>query len=159
MTVKDETPAITAAETVRILVGEWASTIDMPAPNRLDITLNRADDLMAAVAGLLVKRMGTLTAITGLDLGPESGELEVLYHFCTGALIVTLRVRLPRDGAAVPTLSEIIPIAETYERELQEMLGVTVVGLRNKARLYLPDDWPAGVYPLRKDFDPGILSQ
>jgi Ni,Fe-hydrogenase III component G len=25
------------------------------------------------------------------------------------------------------------------------------------AHLYLPDDWPAGVYPLRKDFDPAVL--
>ncbi len=157
-TIMDESHAYTTVETVRLLVGEWASAFEAPAPNRLDVYLKRADDLVAAVAGLRVKRLGYLSAITGLDLGVETGELEVLYHFCTRALIVTLRVRLPRDGATVPTLSEIIPVAEPFERELQEMLGVTVVGLRNNARLYLPDDWPEGVYPLRKDFDSQVLT-
>jgi len=39
---------------------------------------------------------------------------------------------------------------------MMEMLGVTFTGLRNQNRLYLPDDWPEGIYPLRKDFDPAI---
>ncbi len=34
------------------------------------------------------------------------------------------------------------------------MFGITVIGLRNPAHLYLPDDWEDGVYPLRKEFDP-----
>jgi Ni,Fe-hydrogenase III component G len=39
------------------------------------------------------------------------------------------------------------------------MFGVTVVGLRNVEHLYLPDDWPAGVYPLRKDHNPQPVLQ
>jgi Ni,Fe-hydrogenase III component G len=37
------------------------------------------------------------------------------------------------------------------------MFGITVTGLRNPERLYLPEDWPVEVYPLRKDFDPAVL--
>ena len=32
-----------------------------------------------------------------------------------------------------------------------EMFGVVVDGTPNPSRLFLPDDWPDGVYPLRKD--------
>ncbi len=145
-------------ETARLLVQEWASEIQTPIPNRLDVYLRRPDDLVPAVTGLRVKRLGYLTAISGVDLGVEAGEIEVIYHFCVGPAVIQLRVRTPRDNAAVPTLSEIIPSAEPFERELSEMLGVRVVGLRTPEHLYLPDDWPQGVYPLRKDFDPAMLT-
>jgi Ni,Fe-hydrogenase III component G len=124
-----------------------------PEPNRLDVIVASPEDLVPMVAGLRVQRLGYLAAITGLDLGPQAGELEVLYHFCTAAAVVTLRLRLPREAAVVPTLTELIPSAESFERELSEMFGVTVTGLPNPEHLYLPDDWPADIYPLRKDFD------
>jgi Ni,Fe-hydrogenase III component G len=141
------------------LLAPWAerSTIIQPEPERMDVVLTTTADLVPVTAALRVKRLGYLSAITGLDLGPEAGELEVLYHFCTGPLIITLRLRVPRVGAVVPTLTELIPSAEPYERELSEMFGIRVAGLRVPAHLYLPDDWPAGVYPLRKDFDPAVL--
>ena len=46
----------------------------------------------------------------------------------------------------------IIPSATLYERELQEMFGIMVEGTPETERLLLPDDWPDGVYPLRKAF-------
>ena len=153
-----ETSAV--METARLLVQEWAEEMTIPEPNRLDVVLKQADDLVPAVAGLRVKRLGYLSAITGLDLGSGVGELEVLYHFCTGPVVITLRVRLPREKgvASIPTLSDIIPSAQSFERELSEMLGVSVIGLDNPGYLYLPDDWPEATYPLRKDFDQQLLS-
>jgi Ni,Fe-hydrogenase III component G len=135
----------------------WKTEVTRPAPNRLDATLTSVDDLVPIVVGLRVKQLGYLSAITGLDHGPEAEQLEALYHFSTGAAIVTLRIKLPRKGAIVPTLSDIIPNAEVFERELSEMFGVHVAGLRAPDHLYLPDGWPEGVYPLRKDFDPHVL--
>lgn len=136
---------------------DWVTETGQPEPNRLDAKLRSPGDLLPIVAALRVKRLGYLAAITGLDLGAEAGEIEVLYHFCVRSAIITLRVRLPREGASVPTLSEIIPSAESYERELSEMFGVTIKDLRTPEHLYLPDDWPETAYPLRKDFDPEIL--
>lgn len=137
------------------LVEEWVWTTETnrPEPNRLDVTLTAVEDLIPITVALRVKRLGYLAAISGLDLGSEVGELEVLYHFCTAAAVVTLRLRLPRENAHVPSLCQIIPSAEPFERELSEMFGVTVDNLPNPMRIYLPDDWPEGIYPLRKDFD------
>jgi Ni,Fe-hydrogenase III component G len=52
----------------------------------------------------------------------------------------------------VPSICGVIPSAGFFERELGEMLGVTVDGIPDASRLFLPDDWPDGVYPLRKEF-------
>ena len=130
----------------------WAQDVKEPEPNRLDTSIETSD-LVAATAALTEARWGYLTAITGLDLGVEAGAIEVLYHFCAGAAVVTLRVRTPRAAPSVPSICSIIPSAVLFERELSEMFGVMVAGIPNSDRLYLPDDWPAGVYPLRKDFD------
>ena len=131
----------------------WALETSEPEPNRLDVKLASAGDLISVVTAMRVKRLGYLSAITGLDGGAQSDQLEVLYHFCTGAAVITLRVALPRQQAVVPSLCEIIPGAEVMERELMEMFGVTVSGLPNTEHLYLPDEWPEATYPLRKDFD------
>ncbi len=140
-----------ALQTASTLLGPWAKDMKLPEPNRLDVVL-APKDLLPAIAWLNRAHWGYLTAITGLDLGVEQGEIEVLYHFCAGAAIVTLRVRTPRTAPSVPSVCELIPSATLFERELSELLGVTVVGTPNTDRLLLPEDWPEGVYPLRKDF-------
>jgi Ni,Fe-hydrogenase III component G len=137
---------------------EWATEVTQPEANRLDIQLRNPADLTAVVTTLHAKRLGYLAAITGLDLGPESNELEALYHFCAGEAILTLRIRLNREETAVPSLSELIPSAEPFERELREMYGITIEGLQSPDYLYLPDDWPAGVFPMRQDFDIAMLA-
>jgi Ni,Fe-hydrogenase III component G len=109
------------------------------------------DNLLAAAGALRAAECGYLAAITGLDGGAPAGNLEVLYHFCEASAVITLRVSVPRSEPTVPSLAALVPSASLYERELSEMLGVTVSGSPNTDRLYLPDDWPANLYPLRKD--------
>jgi len=133
---------------------DWATEVTQPAADRLDVKVKELKELIPIIVALRVKRLGYLSAIVGLDPGPETGELEVLYQFCPGNAVITLRVRVPRKKGSVPSLCDIIPSAESYERELREMFGIEVTGLRTPDHLYLPDDWPKGVYPLRKDFDP-----
>lgn len=135
------------------LIGPWAQESTQPAPHRLDAVL-AAEDLPAAVQALIEARWGYLSAITGLDLGPEEGAIEVIYHFSAGADVLGLRLRLERNHPETPTVCDVIPSASFYERELSEMLGVTVRGTPDPSSLFLPEDWPEGVYPLRKDFAP-----
>jgi Ni,Fe-hydrogenase III component G len=136
------------------LLNLWAVEARTPEPNRLDVVLE-VSTLLSAVKALVQAQWGYLAGITGLDLGVEAGAIEVLYHFCEGAAIVSLRVCTPRESASVPTICDIIPSASFYERELREMFGVVVEGLAGSEYLFLPDDWTEGVYPLRKDAAPG----
>jgi Ni,Fe-hydrogenase III component G len=126
----------------------------------MDITIG-PDDLLSAVRALVDESWGYLSAIVGIDRPApepadgqpqEEGSIEVLYIFEYGAAVVNLRVMLPYSKAVVPTISGMLPTALLYEWELEEMLGVVVIGLPMKGHLILADDWPEGVYPLRKSF-------
>jgi Ni,Fe-hydrogenase III component G len=141
----------TELKTAGELLAAWTIEKTTPEPNRLDLIVE-AGNLVPAVRALVDSaHWGYLAGITGLDLGLEAGLMEVLYHFCAGAAVVTLRVRTPRDDASVPSICDVIPSASFYERELREMMGVEVAGLTNRDHLFLPDDWTEDVYPLRKD--------
>jgi Ni,Fe-hydrogenase III component G len=111
------------------------------------------DELLSAVSALVDAGWGYLAAITGLDPGVETDSLWILYHFAEGADVLTLKVIVPRDDAQVPTIRHLITLAGIFEQELSEVLGVTIVGAVDHGRLFLPDDWPDGVFPLRKDFE------
>lgn len=123
----------------------WQHDFAMPTTNRLDVAISPAD-LPAAVAALA--DWGYLIAITGLD---HRDTLEALYHFGAGAAVVTLRVGAPRADGVLPSLCAAIPSAGVFEREISEMFGVTFAGAPETSRLFLPDDWTEGVYPLLKD--------
>jgi Ni,Fe-hydrogenase III component G len=137
---------------------DWATEISRPNPKQLDVKVKEIKELVPMVVALRVKRLGHLSAITCLDLGADVNEMEVLYHFCPGDAVIALRVRIPRQGAELPSLCEVVPGAEAFERELREMFGIEISGLNTPDRLYLPDDWPEGLYPMRKDFDQKVLS-
>ena len=66
-------------------------------------------------------------------------------------MIVTLRVSLPRTTPTVASICRLVPAASVFEREVSELFGVTFRGAPDTSRLFLPDDWPEGVYPLLKD--------
>ena len=143
-------------DSARALLDTFVAGQNAPEEDRLDVWI-AATNLPHAVRALQNAGWGYLSAVTGLDFGPEAGQMEALYHFCNGPAVLTLRVRLGRATPSVPSLCPIIPSAGFFERELSEMFGITVEGAPNTDHLYLPDDWPDGVYPLRKDFDPATL--
>jgi NADH:ubiquinone oxidoreductase subunit C len=141
----------TALQAAVALLEPYSGGTNNPEPNRLDVMVD-AEDLRDAVGALRGAGWGYLITISGVDLGAEKDQIEVLYHFASGAAVVTLRVQLSRQDPVVPSVFDIIPSVSFYERELTEMLGVVVEGIASQDRLFLPEDWPAGVYPLRKDF-------
>ena len=57
----------------------------------------------------------------------------------------------PKAEATLPALTPVVPAAEWIEREMKDLLGITFEGHPRPERLILSDDWPEGVYPLRKD--------
>lgn len=143
----------------------WIESESTPENNRLDVVI-KPNDIKNCVKALVVARWGYLSAITAMDrpeysideatkvkvVIPEKGNIEVLYHFCEGPAIVTLRAMLPYAQVRIDSICEIIPSATLYEREAGELLGIDFVGTPTTEHLLLPDNWPANVYPLRKAF-------
>jgi Ni,Fe-hydrogenase III component G len=132
------------------LLAPVGAQISRPAATRVDAVVT-TDTLVSAAKALLDGKWGYLSAITGLD-NPASNGMELLYQFCEGPVVATLRLAVPYEKTVVPTVCTIIPSATLYEREIIEMFGITIEGTPNTDKLLLPDDWPDGVYPLRKEF-------
>jgi membrane-bound hydrogenase subunit beta len=118
------------------------------------LTLDK-DLLNDALAKLATFDYPHLAVISGVDVGEA---VELLYHFFiyygrgrSCEIKVTMTVSLPKDDLTIDTISGIIPGAVFSEREKQEFLGIEVVGIPDSRRLFIPDHFPQGVYPWRKD--------
>jgi Ni,Fe-hydrogenase III component G len=88
---------------------------------------------------------------SGID---TRSHMEILYHFTIEEinLVISFRVKLQKDKLWIDSLAPFIEGANWIERELNEMLGINFKGHPDMRRLLLPDNWPEGVYPLRRDY-------
>jgi len=121
----------------------------LAAPRRISIKVERKH--LNAVLSFLKEQLGFthLGTITGLDLGEN---FEVVYHLSSDAATVNVRILTPRSDPKVPSVCAVIPGAILYERELQDMFGMVIENIPDPRPLLLADDWPAGEFPLRKDW-------
>jgi Ni,Fe-hydrogenase III component G len=92
-----------------------------------------------------------LSAITGMDEG--NNMFSVMYHLGreTGQMCMA-RIHIPRENLLIKTVTGYFPSAEAYEREMVDLLGIQVEGLAPGHRYPLPDNWPQGEFPLRKEW-------
>ena len=100
----------------------------------------------------LVRESGfsILCMITGLDLGERLG---LIYHLAReSGVTLNLQTSVPKSNPVVQTVTSYFPAADCYEREVIDLLGIEVQGLPPGSRYPLPDSWPAGQFPLRKDW-------
>ncbi|MCR4428034.1 MAG: NADH-quinone oxidoreductase subunit C [Caldiserica bacterium] len=93
-----------------------------------------------------------LSTISGYE---EGDKYFIVYHFLDMDGDVDVRTSVPKDNPVLPSISPVLPGGILYEREIQDLLGVKFEGIIDGRRLILPEHWPEGVYPLRKDFKPG----
>ncbi len=89
----------------------------------------------------------------GVDDRPFSGSFLVAHNFAfdRDQLLCSLLAYLPADRPRLDSISDIVPAANWAEREFRDLVGIEPVGHRYPKRLVLPDGWPEGVHPLRKD--------
>jgi Ni,Fe-hydrogenase III component G len=88
---------------------------------------------------------------TGID---SDDCFEVLYHFSndeTGCVVTVKAFIRDRVNPAIESITPFLPGAEWIEREIHDILGIDIRNHPNLRRLILADDWPDGVYPLRKE--------
>ena len=81
-----------------------------------------------------------------------TGDLGVAYHLYSFALRhkFTLRVRVTRESATVPTVSGVWATAAWHEREVWDLLGIKFAGHPDPRRMLMEEDWVG--HPLRKDY-------
>jgi membrane-bound hydrogenase subunit beta len=95
-----------------------------------------------------------LAVASGNDLGKN---IEIIYHFTVNygkrmeETNLHISVEVPKTKPEIETICDYIPGALITEREKMEMLGVKIKGIPDDRNCFLPDDWPKGVYPWRRD--------
>ena len=98
-----------------------------------------------------------LCTITGLD---EGGTLGFIYHFAReDGIILNLKISVSKERPKIKTIMNYFPNSVIYEREVIDLLGAEVEGLPEGMRYPLPDGWPAGQHPLRKDWKVEMLNK
>ncbi len=91
------------------------------------------------------------TTITGADLDGDDIELTYFLWLLPQRLRVVIKASTPKEDPRVQSIVNVTPAANLYEREVYEMLGVRFEGHPKLEKLFLPEDWPENVHPLRRD--------
>ena len=94
-----------------------------------------------------------LSAQTAVDYWPqENPRFQVVYQFYSYQQNLRLSLRVPLNGNApsMPTIENVYPNANWYERELWDMFGIKFENHSDLRRILMPHDWEG--HPLRKDY-------
>jgi NADH-quinone oxidoreductase subunit C len=104
-----------------------------------------------------------LAELTAVDWWPTEPRFEVVYHFANigiadfpvrgmqgGAKRLRIKVRVHGSDARQPSLVDLFPNANWYEREVYDLFGIVFEGHPDLRRILLPDDWEG--HPARKDY-------
>jgi len=87
-----------------------------------------------------------LITISALD---SRGCFHLLYHFDING-IKTLKILVPEKKPVIPSIVDIFPSAEFYEREIHDFFDIEFKGNpKLHEKMFLSDDW-VGKPPLRK---------
>jgi NADH:ubiquinone oxidoreductase subunit C len=91
----------------------------------------------------------TPTAGPGMSYRPVLDLLWSFGNLKTGGKVF-LRLEVPREGAEVPSLTDLFPAADWQEREAFDLLGIRFRGHPNLTKILTPDFLKG--HPLRKDY-------
>ena len=94
-------------------------------------------------------RFDSLMCLSGVDY---KDRLAVAYHLHSTTMRhrIGLKVFLPPENPALPSVDAVWPAANFMERETFDLYGIVFTGSKDLRRILLPEDWVG--YPLRKDY-------
>jgi len=96
-------------------------------------------------------RFVNFTDVTAVDYPGRERRFDVVYHFLSPTLNARVRIKLQADETTqVPSIIEVFPGADWFERETYDLYGVIFAGHPDMRRLLT--DYGFDGHPLRKDF-------
>jgi len=145
-----------ARDRLEQLRGKFGSAIqraDLPSDDRLFVFIEPST--VKNVCQYVFRDLNARYVISiGADDRPFSDTFLVVHNFAFDAdhLLCSVLVHLPSSSPKIDSISDVVPAANWAEREMRDLVGIEPVGHRYLKRLVLPDGWPEGEHPLRKDF-------
>ena len=123
------------------------------AEDQVTVTVPK-DMLPDVVEFLYYGRGGWLPNMVANDERPINGNYALYYLLSmeeSDPGFVTVRAEVDPQSMEYPSVTPRVPACVWSEREAFDLFGLRAQGLPDERRLVLPDDWPADLYPLRKD--------
>lgn len=92
-----------------------------------------------------------LVDVTAVNYPKRDEQFDIVYILYSFKTNERMRVKtLVKEGADVPSVTDLWPTANWLERECYDMFGIGFAGHPDLRRILLPDDWKG--HPLRKDY-------
>jgi NADH-quinone oxidoreductase subunit C len=89
--------------------------------------------------------------VTAIDWPARENRFDIVYHFLSPTKNVRIRLKLEvGEHATVPSIIDVFPGANWFEREVYDLYGVPFTGHPDMRRLLT--DYGFEGHPLRKDF-------
>jgi Ni,Fe-hydrogenase III large subunit/Ni,Fe-hydrogenase III component G len=132
--------------------GPLIQRADLPSDSRLYVFVDRS--AVKYVCQHIFRELDArYVASIGSDDRPFSGTFLVAHNFAFDKdhLLCSVLTQLPQDDLKIDSITAMVPAASWAEREMRDLLGIEPVGHSYLKRLVLPDGWPEGKHPLRKD--------
>ncbi|WP_210092585.1 NADH-quinone oxidoreductase subunit C [Ruegeria sp. HKCCSP346] len=96
-------------------------------------------------------KFSSLVDITGVDYPERAKRFDVVYHFLSMYQNQRIRLRVSiREDDMVPSIVDVHPSANWFEREVYDMFGILFSGHPDLRRILT--DYGFRGHPLRKDF-------
>jgi NADH-quinone oxidoreductase subunit C len=135
--------AVLGARMVRSQVALGELTIVVGSDEIMPVLVTLRDDAQCLFEQLL--------DICGVDYPERGKRFEVVYHLLSPRRNQRIRVKCETDAETpVPSVVDVFPTANWYEREAYDMYGILFSGHPDLRRLLT--DYGFQGFPLRKDF-------
>ncbi|HQO01673.1 MAG TPA: NADH-quinone oxidoreductase subunit C [Spirochaetota bacterium] len=130
-----------------------ADIIGTETPNERRLFVDIKPDRVRDISNEMIVLGGRYMVSIGTDFSDVDGTMQLIHTFAfdNDNLLTGIRMSVPADNPAFMSITPDIPSAGWSEREYMDLLGMKFTDHPKPKRLILADDWPEGVYPLRKE--------
>ncbi len=134
-------------------VALWGEGIKKRQKRSIWFTVDRSNLVFVVkeIAAIDFPHLGVIAAADAGDTIDLIYTMQIFFGGDCEEIEINITVHLSKPDLHVPTISGIIPGSVYSEREKKDMIGVIVDGIDLSSRIFLPDDFPEGIYPWRKD--------
>lgn len=117
----------------------------------IDVRADRIVQVMQFLRDDPLAKFLVMIDLTAVDYPQRSQRFDVVYHLLSMHNNVRIRVKAQLgESETIPTITDIFPCADWFEREAFDMYGVVFSGHPDLRRILT--DYGFEGYPLRKDF-------